>query len=33
MAHHDHSPEFYKLLTTRLPDWKNQKQKLEEALI
>lgn len=33
IQHHDHSPEFYKLLTRRMPDWMVKKQKLEGALI
>lgn len=30
---HNHSKDFYKLLQSRMPDWKERKQKLEEALI
>jgi len=33
LFHLNHGKEFYKLLAGLLPDWKNQKQKLEMALI
>jgi predicted metal-dependent hydrolase len=32
LLHHDHSPEFYKLLDRSLPDWMKRKHKLEMAL-
>ena len=32
-AHHNHSPDFFKLLASRMPDWEDQKLKLEQALI
>lgn len=32
LAHHDHSPEFYKLLEISLPDWIKRKRNLEMAL-
>ena len=33
IQHHNHSTEFYKLLTRRMPDWMARKQILEGALI
>ena len=33
VAHHNHSPDFFKLLASRMPDWEEQKLKLEQALI
>jgi predicted metal-dependent hydrolase len=32
LLHHDHSPEFYRLLDRSLPDWMKRKHKLEMAL-
>lgn len=33
LVHHNHSPEFYRLLERSLPDWVKRKHKLEMALI
>jgi predicted metal-dependent hydrolase len=33
IKHHNHSPDFYKLLSVRMPDWQKRKRRLEEALI
>lgn len=33
LEHHNHGPEFYRLLERSLPDWENRKHKLEMALI
>lgn len=33
LVHHNHSPEFYKLLDRSMPDWIKRKHKLEMALI
>ncbi len=33
LKHHDHGPEFYKLLEKVMPDWERRKHKLELALI
>ena len=33
LAHHNHSPEFYRLLERSLPDWVKRKHKLEMTLI
>ncbi|MCV6036846.1 M48 family metallopeptidase [Escherichia coli] len=33
LEHHNHGPEFYRLLERSLPDWVKRKHKLEMALI
>lgn len=33
LAHHNHSPDFYKLLDRTMPDWKKRKYKLEMSLV
>ncbi|MDR3379945.1 M48 family metallopeptidase [Cupriavidus basilensis] len=33
LAHRDHSPGFYALLSQIMPDWQKRKQRLEEALL
>lgn len=33
LKYHDHSPVFYRLLDTVMPDWKKRKHKLELALV
>ena len=33
LEHHNHGPEFYRLLERSLPDWVKRKYKLEMALI
>ncbi|SMG63289.1 metal-dependent hydrolase [methanotrophic bacterial endosymbiont of Bathymodiolus sp.] len=33
LVHHNHSPEFYRILERSLPDWVKRKHKLEMALI
>jgi len=33
MEHHDHGPEFYRLLEKVMPDWQKRKHKLELALV
>ncbi|MCH8867611.1 MAG: M48 family metallopeptidase, partial [Proteobacteria bacterium] len=30
MKHHNHSDEYYALLTRRLPDWQERKQRLDD---
>ncbi|MFA6304005.1 MAG: M48 family metallopeptidase [Legionella sp.] len=33
LKHHDHSPQFYRLLDSLAPDWKKIKHKLELSMI
>ena len=33
LIHHNHSPDFYKLLDRTMPDWMNRKHKLEMSLV
>ncbi|NMA20609.1 MAG: M48 family metallopeptidase, partial [Lentisphaerae bacterium] len=33
LQHRDHSPEFYKLLESTIPDWEKIKQKLELCML